>query len=137
MPSIRSTDRRAIRRDREGAVFGLGSPSCVVSVGADYLEDLAEGDPVARPASKQLQHFQDVLGLCRFNGQSAGTGQVHLANGTPEPSMLYWLTGEWPGGISPPGSLRTGRHSLPSSGPHRPTGSESDKLRMGDKVPLG
>ena len=28
--------------------------------------------------------------------------------------------GEWPGGIAPPGSLRTGRDSLPSSGPHRP-----------------
>jgi hypothetical protein len=29
--------------------------------------------------------------------------------------------GEWPGGVSPPGSLRTGRDSLPSSGSHYPT----------------
>src|SRR6185437_6286284 len=30
------------------------------------------------------------------------------------------LTGEWPGGVSPPGSLRTGREPLDSSGSHHP-----------------
>ena len=30
-------------------------------------------------------------------------------------------SGEWPGGVAPPGSRRTRREGLPSPGSHRPT----------------
>jgi len=36
--------------------------------------------------------------------------------------------GEWPGGISPPGSLRTRREGLPSPGSHRPTLGGRDEM---------
>ena len=39
--------------------------------------------------------------------------------------------GEWPGGIAPPGSLRTRREGLPSPGSHGPT------LGAGNKMPMG
>jgi len=39
--------------------------------------------------------------------------------------------GEWSGGISPPGSLRTRREGLPSPGSHRQTFGAGDKTPMG------
>ena len=44
--------------------------------------------------------------------------------------------GESAGGISPPAALRTGRDSLPSSGPHSPACDERDKLPVGEKLGL-
>src|SRR5713226_1360432 len=42
--------------------------------------------------------------------------------------------GESAGGIAPPAALRTGRDSLPSSGPHSPPGSECDEFPVGEQV---
>src|SRR6266566_2420592 len=44
--------------------------------------------------------------------------------------------GESAGGISPPAALRTGRDSLPSSGPHSPACGERDKLPMSEEARL-
>src|SRR5207237_4086415 len=38
------------------------------------------------------------------------------------------------GGVSPPAALRTGRDSLPSSGPHSPALGERDELPVGEQV---
>ncbi len=42
-------------------------------------------------------------------------------------------TGEWPGGIAPPGSLRTRREGLPSPGSHRPTSGLRDQVPVGEE----
>ena len=42
--------------------------------------------------------------------------------------------GESAGGISPPAALRTGRDSLPSSGPHSPALGERDELPVGEQA---
>jgi len=44
--------------------------------------------------------------------------------------------GEWPGGISPPGSHRTGRDGLPSSGSHRSASGETHKPLMDEEAGL-
>jgi hypothetical protein len=41
-------------------------------------------------------------------------------------------SGEWPGGVSPPGSLRTGRDSLPSSGSHGSASKGWGELPVGE-----
>src|SRR5690349_24612708 len=42
--------------------------------------------------------------------------------------------GESAGGVSPPAALRTGRDSLPSSGPHSPALCERDELPVGEQA---
>src|SRR5689334_15013767 len=44
--------------------------------------------------------------------------------------------GESAGGVSPPAALRTGRDSLPSSGPHSPASGERDELPAGKQARL-
>src|SRR6266567_6833739 len=44
--------------------------------------------------------------------------------------------GESAGGVSPPAALRTGRDSLPSSGPHSPSLGERDELPVGEQARL-
>jgi hypothetical protein len=46
------------------------------------------------------------------------------------------LPGESAGGVSPPAALRTGRDSLPSSGPHSPALGERDELPVGEQARL-
>ena len=45
-------------------------------------------------------------------------------------------SGEWPGGIAPPGSLRTRREGLPSPGSHRPTRRTCDEVPVCEKPRL-
>src|SRR5260370_12566324 len=42
--------------------------------------------------------------------------------------------GEWGGEIAPPAARRTGRDSLPSSGPHSPPGRECDELPVREQA---
>src|SRR6516164_6948252 len=67
---------------------------------------------------------------------------VHAANrsaryGLPPPCRTPVRgPGESAGGVSPPAALRTGRDSLPSSGPHRPVSGKRDKLPVREQVRL-
>src|SRR6516164_9025391 len=67
---------------------------------------------------------------------------VHAANrsaryGLPPPCRTPVRgPGESAGGVSPPAALRTGRDSLPSSGPHSPASGERDELPVGEQVRL-
>src|SRR5260370_33505776 len=44
--------------------------------------------------------------------------------------------GEWPGGITPPGSRRTRREGLPSPGSHRPTLAARDEVPVDEEPGL-
>src|SRR5436190_24337686 len=55
------------------------------------------------------------------------------------PTRPYRTTakpGESAGGVSPPAALRTGRDSLPSSGPHSPALGKRDQLPVGEQARL-
>ncbi len=51
-------------------------------------------------------------------------------------TMSGMHTGEWPGGVAPPGSRRTRREGLPSPGSHRPTWGARDQMPMGEELGL-
>ena len=75
------------------------------------------------------QQRLEVIDLAVVAGEDGGdaVGPVHrLVLLTSRPCCRLPLPpGEWPGGISPPGSRRTARDSLPSYGSHHPVSGSS------------
>src|SRR6266567_5715257 len=86
------------------------------------------------------KRYCDCHSICDMNAYSPqpclrscrSPRSARLSGWTPR----FPMPGESAGGVSPPAALRTGRDSLPSSGPHSPALGKRDELPVGEQARL-
>jgi hypothetical protein len=98
--------------------------------------------PIERPPTVEevIDELRARLTLVALRAQEDGeVARVRgpSAAGLGLPTVLSSrLSGEWPGGVAPPGSLRTRREPLDSPGSHRPAVGARAESPMGEETGL-